>query len=126
MNEEDKTSFIQTIGDSPLTRVLDFLICCREFDYSLSDIAKNAEVGWTTLHIFWPELEKRGIVKQTRMVGKAKMYKLNTENPVVKALIKFDFEISKYYGELELERQGHKLGAGGEVLGKKSKIRQMA
>ena len=96
MNEEDKTSFIQTIGDSPLTRVLDFLICCREFDYSLSDIAKNAEVGWTTLHIFWPELEKRGIVKQTRMVGKAKMYKLNTENPVVKALIKFDFDISKY------------------------------
>ncbi len=108
---ETESSFLKTVGNSPLTRVLDFLLTGSVFDYSLSDICRNAEVGWTTLHTFWPELEKRRIVKQTRMVGKAKMYKLNASNPIVQSLLKFDFEISKYYGELELERQGFKVGA---------------
>ena len=119
-NSMEDSSFIKTLGSSPMTRVLDFLIEGKEFDYSLSDICRNADVGWTTLHTFWPQLEKNGIVKHTRISGKSKMHKINTENPVVRALIKFDFEISKYYGELELERQGHKVNE------KKQKVKHPA
>ena len=37
----------------------------------------------------WKEFKKAKIVIQTRTVGKAKMYKLNLENPVVEKFIDF-------------------------------------
>mgnify|MGYP001583054214 CR=1 FL=1 len=71
-----------------MLRVLDFLIVFSEFDYSMKDIAKNAKIGYTTLKLLWKTLVDRKIVIQTRTVGKAKMYKLNQENPEVKEFIK--------------------------------------
>jgi len=43
--------------------VLDFLIENKEFDYSLTDIAKGAEIAWSTLHQFWPEFLNLEIVQ---------------------------------------------------------------
>lgn len=86
---EEKTIFVELFGDSPSIRILNFLLVYREFDYSLTDIAKNSNVAWSTLNLLWPRLEKMRVVKYTRDVGKAKMYKLNTENELVKNLIKF-------------------------------------
>ena len=105
----DKSAFLKILGNSPITRVLDFLIENQEFDYSLSDICTHSNVGWTTLHTLWPELEKIELVAYTRNVGKAKMYKLNLKNPIARRLVKFDFEISKCFSELELEKQKQKI-----------------
>ena len=84
----EKTIFLSVVGDSPVTRVLDFLITSRGLDYSLSDIARNSTIGWTTLHRIWPDFEKNQIVVQTRIIGKAKLYKINLQNPVAKELIR--------------------------------------
>ena len=83
------TIFRETLGDTPVIRVLDFLIEGRGLDYSLSDIAENSSIGWTTLHRIWDKMLKSGIVKPTREIGRAKLFKLNEENPAVKDLIKF-------------------------------------
>ena len=83
----DTTVFRVALGDSPVIRVLDFLIEGRGLDYSLSDIAENSKVGWTTLHRIWGKFVKTGLVKPTREIGRAKMFKLNEENPAVKNLI---------------------------------------
>ena len=82
-----KTIFTEAFGNSPTIRVLDFLIEGRSLDYSLTDIAKNSNIGWTTLHRMWYKLEKLEMVKQTRIIGKAKLYRLNMDNKVVKKLI---------------------------------------
>lgn len=71
-----------------MLRVLDFLVTFQEYDYSMKDIAKNAKIGYTTLKLFWKSLVDRSIINQTRLVGKAKMYKLNKDNPEVKEFIK--------------------------------------
>ena len=84
----EKTMFLSVIGDSPVTRVLDFLITGRGLDYSLSDIARNSAIGWTTLHRIWPGFEKNQLVTRTRIIGKAKLYKLNQQNPVAKELVR--------------------------------------
>ena len=55
----------------------------------MSDIAENSNIGWTTLHRIWGKLLKNGIVRPTREIGRAKLFKLNEENPAVKELIKF-------------------------------------
>ena len=81
------TIFREALGDSPVIRVLDFLIEGRGLDYSLSDIAENSNIGWTTLHRIWDKLLKLEIVKPTREIGRAKLFKLNEENDAVKRII---------------------------------------
>ena len=85
---KETTIFREALGDSPVIRVLDFLIEGRGLDYSLSDIAENANIGWTTLHRIWGNLLKLKMVKPTREIGRAKLFKLNEENPAIKELIK--------------------------------------
>ena len=85
---EQTTIFKETLGDTPIIRVLDFLIEGRGLDYSLSDIAENSNIGWTTLHRIWDKMLRLNIVKPTREIGRAKLFKLNEENPAVKDIIK--------------------------------------
>lgn len=81
--------FRSVIGDTPKTRVLEFLIEGRELDYSLSDIAEGAEIGRTTLFRIWDDFVKSNIVKHTRDIGNAKLYKLNLGNVYVRKLVEF-------------------------------------
>ena len=78
-----------------MLRVMDFLIVNEDFDYSMTDIAARSGVGYSTLKLFWKKLEESKIVKQTRVVGKAKMYRLNFDNPVVKKFRDFYWETTK-------------------------------
>lgn len=92
---EEKSVFIEYLGDYPLIRILDFLIEGRELDYSMTEIAKNSSVGWTSFSELWPQLIEKEIVVFTRKIGNAKLFKLNTSNLWVKELIKMDFIITK-------------------------------
>ena len=99
---KETTIFREALGDSPVIRVLDFLIEGRGLDYSLTDIAENANIGWTTLHRIWDNLLRLNIVVPTREIGRAKLFKLNEENPAVEKLIKlYDtllyLETEKYF-----------------------------
>ena len=96
---EEKSIFIQTFGDYPLIRVLDFLIYSRDFDYPITEIAKNAEVNFQTLKKLWPELEKNETIISTRTLGGATLYKINTVNPVVKKLIELNTFLCWEYAE---------------------------
>jgi len=98
---ENLSLFLQAYGDNPKLRVMDFLITFQDYDYSMKEIAKNAKIGYTTLKEFWQEFVKRKIVIQTRIVGKAKMFKLNLENPEVQLFIKLYWTV--------VERQTDKL-----------------
>lgn len=102
----EKSAFRRVFGDSPLIRVLDFLIEeGRTFDYSLTDIARNSGVAWSTLHEIFPRLERLGIVKETRRIAQAKLYKLDERNPIAKELTKLDKNISECFIQLELAKQ---------------------
>jgi hypothetical protein len=90
-----KTVFLEVFGDSPIQKVLDFLIVNDDFDHSMTDIAELSAVGYSTLKLFWPKLEVSGIVKHTRTVGNAKMYELDTQNVVVKKLKELYWTVTK-------------------------------
>ncbi|MFC1690930.1 hypothetical protein ACFL0W_02005 [Nanoarchaeota archaeon] len=85
---KETTVFREALGDSPVIRVLDFLIEGRGLDYSLTDIAENSNIGWTTLHRIWDNLVNLKMVQPTREIGRAKLFKLNEDTPAVKQLIK--------------------------------------
>lgn len=95
MNQEENT-FIEYFGNTPFIKVLDFLIVGKDFDYSLTEIAKGAQVGWTAFSKVWKVFVEKGIVKHTRSIGKARLHKIDTENPLVQKLIKVHWEIIKF------------------------------
>lgn len=96
---EEPSIFVRTFGDYPLIRILDFLLESRDFDYPLTEIAKNAEVNFQTLKKVWPQLEANGLVANTRILGGVKLYKLNLAHPVVKKLIELDTFLSWQYAD---------------------------
>ncbi len=86
---------MEYFGDTPMVRILNFLILGKDFDYSMTDIAEGSNVGWTSFTRVWKELEKRKVVVHTREIGRAKLYKLNTQDPTVQKLIQLHWEIIK-------------------------------
>jgi predicted transcriptional regulator len=90
-----QTVFMEIFGSHPVMKVLDFLITFQLFDYPLTEIANNSNVSYSTLQTFWDRLVKNKIVVKTRRVGKSDLYKLNTDNPAIKQLIKLDWNLVK-------------------------------
>lgn len=110
--ERDKLEdslFLKAFGiKSPALRILDFLMDNKAYDYSKTDIAKGAGISRTTLFTAWENLEKNGLVRETREVGRAKMYKLNLKSSIVKKFIELDNAICEHYAS-QLEKQEAKL-----------------
>ena len=61
----DKSAFVMAFGDAPTVKVIDFLIAERGlYDFTLTEIAENSGVSWTTLHKIFPmfEFESHGSI----------------------------------------------------------------
>ena len=86
---------LKRLGDTPTLRIIDFFIDNLLFDYSREEILKNVSISRKTLFKIWRDLEDSEIIVMTRKVGKAKMYRLNRENEVVKKLIDLDLALGK-------------------------------
>lgn len=85
---KQESIFVEYFGDTPMIRILNFLILGKDFDYSMTDIANGSHVGWTSFTRAWKELEKRKVVVHTRNVGRARLYKLNTHDTTIQKLIR--------------------------------------
>jgi hypothetical protein len=83
---KEESVFLDHVGDSPRMRLLQFLIEGREMDYSMTDLL-NSNVSWGTLHTLVPALLQRSMIVKTRSIGRANLYKINSENTAVKELI---------------------------------------
>ena len=88
------SAFLEYEGNTPRNRIMEFLITFAvEDDYSMMDTAKYSKVSYATLKMIWKEFIKEGRIIFTRNVGKAKMYKLNTQNPVIKKFMEYYWKI---------------------------------
>ena len=98
------------LGDTPQIRVLDFLIGFNFFDYPLTEIAKNSNVSYNSLKVFFDNFISSGVVIKTRKIGKSDYYKLNTDNSFVKNLIKLDWNLTKSNVLPELQEKKISMG----------------
>ncbi len=90
----DKSLLIQFLGDTPKLRIIDFFLDNRS-DYSKKEIIENIGISKTTFYKVWDELIKFGIVLETRRFGKAQLYTLNENSPVIKKFMALDSELAK-------------------------------
>ena len=77
------TILVETFGNNPVIRIMDFFIDNPMFDYSKEDMIKDLGMIKITFYKYFSKIEDTGIVKVTRKVGKAKLYRLDEKNPVV-------------------------------------------
>ena len=92
---KQESIFAEYFGDSPLVRIMNFLILGKDFDYSMTEIANGAGVGWTSFTRAWKSLLKKNAVVHTRIIGRAKLFKLNTSDPTIRKLLQLHWEIIK-------------------------------
>lgn len=57
-----------------------------------------------TLYKNFRDLEELGIVKFSRKIGRANLYKINLENPMVKMLNEYVTQLSPQIAEREVEK----------------------
>src|SRR3989344_544954 len=60
----EKSLFIEFMGDSPTTRVIDYLLTERNLDFSITDMAENAGISRATLYRIWGSLIKNRKMQQ--------------------------------------------------------------
>lgn len=81
---------IKTLGDSPKLRIVDFFLDNPLFDFTKKEVIEALAMSKQTFYKYFPELEEYGIVKVSRKIGKAKLYKINVEHPLVKMLREYE------------------------------------
>jgi len=85
---------LESVFPGSVSKILDFLVTFRDYDYSISDISKNSGVGFKTTLNQIHRLEDQGVVQNTRSVGKATMYKLNPISNQVKTINNLAMDIA--------------------------------
>jgi len=85
---------IKTLGDSPKLRIIDFFLDNPLFDFTKREVIEALGMSKKTFYKYFPDLEKYGIVKVSRKIGRAKLYRINLEHPLVKMLREYEKKIS--------------------------------
>ena len=93
MKEKDVTVLIEFLGDSPLVRILDFLIGNLPLDAPKEEIIRKTGVSRTSFFAIWQRVEEYGLVKRTRKVGKSAMFALDTRSEIAQQLMKLELEL---------------------------------
>jgi DNA-binding transcriptional ArsR family regulator len=104
MQEED-VSGLEGLFDGTIVRILDFLLIHKGFDYSKTEIAENSGIGYKTLFEHWGKIEHYGLVKETRKIGRATLYQINKDSPIVKALKKLQRELMFHDAEITAKEE---------------------
>ena len=93
--KENKSLLLKALGDTPQLRVMDFFIDNHFFDFPLTEIAKGSNVSYNSLKFFFQSWLDKGIIINTRRIGKSDYFKLNLENQFVQNLMKLDWVLTK-------------------------------
>ena len=78
-------------------KIIDFLIASsvgKDWDYSETDIAKNAGVSVRTMQREINKLLESRIIRQNRIIGNAKMYQLNKPYKTAISAERFVFDLA--------------------------------
>jgi AcrR family transcriptional regulator len=99
-----KTLLIKMFGDSPKLRMLDIFIDNPYFDFTKSEVIRELGMSKQTFYKYFNDLEELEIVKPTRKIGRATLYRINKEHPLVKKLDEIVNEVSLQIAEQEAKK----------------------
>ncbi|PSG97423.1 hypothetical protein BRD56_05755 [Thermoplasmatales archaeon SW_10_69_26] len=70
--------------------MLDFLGDHPLSDYSITEMAEKSDVSRPTVYDELPELQRLGMIKQTRTLGNSRLFQIDTDHSVVQEILSQD------------------------------------
>ena len=105
------------LGSFASTKILDFLTTFRGYDYSITEIAVNTGLSWRTVYRELPKLQRYEVIKESRVVGRSRMYQIETGSTITIKLRELIAEVAKFDVDiLVTEEQFEKLGESGKKV----------
>ncbi|MBS7618895.1 winged helix-turn-helix transcriptional regulator [Candidatus Bathyarchaeota archaeon] len=95
---------IRGLGNSPKLRILDYLLDYKLNDFTKKEIVEALGMSKLTFYKYFKDLEELGLVIASRKIGRATLYKINLENPIVRMLIEYETKLSLQIAEQEEEK----------------------
>jgi AcrR family transcriptional regulator len=95
---------IKMFGNSPKLRILDIFLDNPYFDFSKSEVIRELGMSKQTFYKYFKDLEELEIVKPTRKIGRATLYRINKEHPLVRRLNEIVNEVSLRIAKQEAEK----------------------
>ncbi|MBC7091357.1 MAG: winged helix-turn-helix transcriptional regulator [Nitrososphaeria archaeon] len=103
--KEYQSILLKIFGESPKLRIIDFFLDNPLFDFTKKEVIEALGMSKQTFYKYFADIEKYGIVVVSRKIGKAKLYKINLENPLVKMLKEYETQLSLQVAEHEAEKK---------------------
>lgn len=96
--------FTDVFGDTPRARLLDFLADHPASDYPVTEMAERAGMSRPTVYAQLEDLERTGLVRKTRTLGRSRLYAIAMDHPVVRAVLRSDLSAARDEAEPLLHR----------------------
>jgi DNA-binding transcriptional ArsR family regulator len=94
----------RALGNSPKLRILDYLLDYKLNDFTIKEILEAVGMSKLTFYKYFEDLEELGLVIPQRKIGRATLYKINLENPMVKMMIEYETKLSLQIAEQEEQK----------------------
>lgn len=88
-------------GYSPQMRILNYLLDFPTNDFTKKEIIQALGMSKQTFYKYFYFLEESGMVKVSRTIGRAKLYKIDRKNQMVKTIVDFERKLSLQIAERE-------------------------
>lgn len=108
---ETDSLLVRALGRSPKIRILDYLLDYKLNDFTKKEIVEALGMSKLTFYKYFKDLEDLGLVTVSRKIGRASLYKINLENPMVKMLIAHETTLSLQIAEQEAEKMKQAIAA---------------
>jgi len=95
---------LKAFGYTPKLRIMDIFMTNPYFDFSKSELVRELGMSKQTLYKNFSDLEELGVVKVSRRIGRATLYKINMQHPLVKRLYDMVTQTSLKIAEEEAEK----------------------
>lgn len=92
--KEHESLILKVLGNSPKLRIIDFFLDNQFFDFTKKEVIDALGMSKKTFYKYFKDIENDGIVVVSRKIGKAKLYKLNKENLIVRLLKEMEMQLS--------------------------------
>jgi len=92
---------IKALGNSPKLRILDYLLDYKLNDFTKKEIVEALGMSKLTFYKYFKDLEELRLITASRKIGRATLYRINLENPIVRMLIEHERQLSLQIAEQE-------------------------
>ena len=88
-------SITEKVLSQQMIKLLNFFaeLMGSDYEYSKTEIAAGAGIGYPSLFKFWPLVEKLDILVPTRSFGRIQLYKVNSDSPILRKYLALALEL---------------------------------